>query len=265
MPDKYETISRIVREENLARVNEVSKGVTPKNTFYTRYGKRVLDVAIALPCVAVTAPINLALGIATYFDVGRPILFVQERTGKGGRRFGLAKFRNMTNDTDESGNLLPASERVTKFGAFVRKYSLDELLNFWYVLKGDMSIIGPRPLPSFFDDKYSDRHRMRLEARPGLECPTIGSHGKVRLYQEQFENDVWYVENVSLAVDVRMIWELFLMVVDRGERADHAKVGGGYFVGYDREGVAFSMRRIPEEYERRYEELVASSVGDGHE
>lgn len=248
--------------DNLEAVNRTSAAVLPRNTVYTRCVKRILDIAISFPLFVITLPINLILGIGTFIDVGFPILFKQERLGRRDKPFTLVKFRNMTNDTDEHGNLLPASERTTRFGKFVRKYSLDELLNFWFVLKGDMSIIGPRPLPVSFLSRYSDRHRMRTAVRPGLECPTIGSDGHVRLYQEQFENDVWYVENVSFAVDVRMVLALFGMVFNKRERADHAEVGGGYFVGYDRNGVAFSMRRIPAVYEDEFARLQACKAAD---
>lgn len=254
MADKCSIVAAMAARDNLAKVNEVSETVTPRKSFYGTYVKRVLDLLIALPCFLITLPINFLIGIGTLCDVGRPIFFKQKRTGKGGKPFFLVKFRNMTNETDEAGALLPAARRTTKFGRFVRKYSLDELLNFWFVLKGDMSLIGPRPLPVEFEERYSDRHRMRCAVKPGLECPTIGSDGGVRLYQEQFENDIWYVENISFLVDCKMVANLFKMVLNKNERTDHATVGGGYFVGYDKDGIAFSMRRIPEEYEREYAE-----------
>lgn len=264
--DKCSEVAKMAARDNLARVNAGSAPVNPKVTVYTRYIKRALDVAISLPAFIVTLPINIALGVGTYLDVGSPIFFKQQRLGKDDKPFDLVKFRNMTNATDAQGHLLPASERTTKFGRFVRKHSLDELLNFWFVLKGDMSIIGPRPLPTSFLERYSDRHRMRTAVKPGLECPTLGSDGHVRLYQEQFENDIWYVENVSFLVDCRMVCALFGMVFNKKERSDHADVGGGYFVGYDANGVAFSMRRIPSEYEKEFDalkRLPAGNVGGG--
>ncbi len=255
-PDKCSAIAQMVAVDNLDAVNAGSTEVCPKDTLYTRHVKRALDVLLAAPCVVMTFPVNMVLGILTYLDVGDPVLFRQSRLGKDNRPFDLVKFRNMTNETDENGNLLPASERTTKLGAFVRSKSLDELLNFWFILRGDMSFIGPRPLPVEFLDRYSDRHRQRTAVKPGLECPTLESDGHVRLYQEQFENDIWYVENVSFKVDCKMVLALFKMVFNRKERSDHAVVGGGYFVGYDSEGNAFSMRRIPEEYELRYQQLI---------
>lgn len=256
MLDKCEVIAKMVAENNLQRVNENSAPVTPKMSFYTKYIKRLIDLVVVIPVFLLLFPVNLVLGIITYFDVGFPIFFKQKRIGKDGKPFYLVKFRNMTNEKDAFGNLLPPSERVTKFGKFVRKYSLDELLNFWSILKGDMTLIGPRPMPVEFEERYSNRHRMRSAVKPGLECPCIHADGHVRLYQEQFENDVWYVENVSFLVDVKMVISLFRMVFNAKERGDHAVVGGGNFVGYNDEGEAFSMRRIPERYEKAYQELL---------
>lgn len=256
MLDKCEAIAQMAARDNLERVNRNSAPVNPRNSFYAKYVKRIIDIVVVLPVFLLLLPVNLVIGIITYFDVGRPVFFKQLRTGKDGKPFYLVKFRNMKNTTDEFGNLLPPSERVTKFGKFVRKYSLDELLNFWSILKGDMTLIGPRPLPVEFEERYSDRHKMRSAVKPGLECPCIRADGHVRLYQEQFENDVWYVENVSFLVDVKMVLSLVRMVLNTKERGDHAVVGGGNFVGYNDEGVAFSMRRIPEKYELAYAQMV---------
>lgn len=256
MINKCEAVAMMAARDNLDRVNRESKPVTVKKSFYEKYIKRIIDLTIVIPVFIMVFPVNLLIGIITIFDVGTPIFFKQERTGKNGRHFYLVKFRNMTNDKDEFGNLLPPSERVTKFGKFIRKYSLDELLNFWSIIKGDMSIIGPRPLPSSFDNRYSERHKMRNAVRPGLECPSLDAKKHIRLYQEQFENDIWYVENISFLTDVKMVFALIRMVFDTSERGDHASVGGGELVGYDENGNAFSMRRIPEIYEKEYQELL---------
>lgn len=255
MIDKCTAIAQMVAE-NREIVNKQARPVHPKKSIYAKYIKRILDLIIVVPIFLILLPVNIILGIITYFDVGRPIFFKQMRTGKDGKRFYLIKFRNMTNAKDEFGNLLPPSQRVTKWGALVRKYSLDELLNFWSILKGDMTIIGPRPLPSSFDDRYSNRHKMRILVKPGLECPSIDAKTRVRLYQEQFENDIWYVEHISFLTDIKMTIALIKLVFNANERGDHATVGGGDFVGYDDNGIAFSMRRIPKKYEDAYTRLV---------
>lgn len=118
---------------NLAHANEISSPVDPKQSFYGKYTKRVLDIVLAGTALVITAPINLYLALMTYRDVGAPIIFKQKRSGKDLKTFELVKFRNMTNEKDELGNLLPPDQRITKFGQFVRSHSLDELLNFWSV------------------------------------------------------------------------------------------------------------------------------------
>lgn len=259
MIDKCSAIAMMVKK-NREIANKQSLPVKPKNSFYAKYVKRIIDLIIVIPVFIILLPVNLLIGVVTFFDVGTPVFFKQQRTGKDGKTFNLIKFRNMTNAKDEFGNLLPPNQRVTKWGAFVRKYSLDELLNFWSILKGDMTIIGPRPLPSSFDERYSDRHKMRTAVKPGLECPSLDSKTSVRLYQEQFENDIWYVEHISFITDIKMVIALILLVFNSKERDDHAKVGGGDFVGYDDNGIAFSMRRIPEKYEKAYQEIVDDFV-----
>ncbi len=239
-----ERVADLLRETYLPHTNEISKPVVPKDTFYTRHGKRALDICISLPAFLILLPFNLLFGICTFFDVGRPIFFHQTRVGKDGQPFTITKFRNMNNAVDADGRLLPPSQRVTKFGKIMRKLSLDELLNFWSILKGDMSIIGPRPLPTVIFDRMSDRHKMRSAVRPGLECPrviTLDYEDSCK-YQRTFENDIWYVEHVSFATDVKLIFLLVKMVFSFGKRSKQASGNGvSYFVGYDADGHALSM------------------------
>lgn len=246
-----EEISRFLRERNLEKVNASSQAVYPKNTIYVKYIKRLLDVLISVPAFLVFLPLNFIFGICTFFDVGRPIFYKQTRIGRNEKPFTIVKFRNMNNNTDKDGKLLPARERITKFGYFMRKHSLDELLNFWSVLKGDMSIIGPRPLPAFFYERMSDRHKTRSAIRPGLECPrVIDVEGE--LYQKQFENDVWYVENVSFLTDIKMLILLVKMTFATKRRSSAAS-GGSYFVGYDDDGRAIYKELAIEKYRKEME------------
>ena len=245
-----EAISEFLKRRNLAKVNASSAPVHPRKTLYTRFIKRGLDLLVSFPAFVFLLPFNIIFGICTFFDVGRPIFYKQTRIGKDERPFTIVKFRNMNNNTDQDGKLLPARERVTKFGFFMRSHSLDELLNFWSILKGDMGIIGPRPLPAFFYDRMSDRHRMRSAVRPGLECPrVINVEGE--LYQKQFENDVWYVENVSFTTDIKMIILLFKMTFAKKVRTSAA--GGIYFVGYDDSGRAIYKDLAIEKYGKEME------------
>ena len=236
-------------EERLPLINEGLSDVIPSRTLYVRFGKRVVDIAVSGTALVVTLPINIFLLIGTYLDVGRPLLFKQERTGKDGESFQLVKFRNMTNECDERGELLPPSRRVTKWGAFVRKTSLDELLNFWSVFKGDMSIIGPRPLPPEYLHRYNKRHRMRVAVRPGLECPPRKTLDEVWTWQEQFDNDVWYVENLSFRTDLMMFLNLVRFAFDRKSAEARAHVNKrGTFMGYDLNGRVINVDGVPQEY-----------------
>lgn len=245
--DEEDRLVSFLRERNFDRANATAEVVVPRQNLYSRYGKRVLDVSIAAVVLLVTLPFNVVFGLLTLRDVGRPVFYKQERTGRDGKPFVMVKFRNMSDKRDSEGNLLPASERVTKFGRFMRKYSLDELLNFWSVLKGDMSIIGPRPYPTFFTERMTDRHKMRHAVRPGIECPKMISlpNEAERLYNIKLENDIWYVENISFRNDLRMVGKLFSMVFNLKVRGKHAG-SLNYFVGYDDDGFALGTREARE-------------------
>jgi len=256
-------VADALRERYLAYTNEISQPAQPRNTFYTRVVKRLLDILISLPIVLITLPFNLIFAVCTFFDVGRPLLYKQSRCGKDGKPFVMAKFRNMNNNTDENGKLLPAAQRVTRFGKFMRKFSLDELLNFWNVLIGDMSIIGPRPVPMFFDERMSDRHKQRNAVRPGLECPRVfepqGKDGKeLSAYHTKFENDIWYVEHVSFATDVKMVFKLIQMTFSMKKRGAHAS-HASYFVGYDKDGEATSLACFKKQYPQETAEILSSA------
>ncbi|MDE6789656.1 MAG: sugar transferase [Ruminococcus sp.] len=246
-----ERVAQLLREKNLDYVNSISKEVHPKNTLYTRAIKRLLDLIVSIPVFIVLLPFNAIFAVCTFFDVGSPIFYKQTRVGKNAKKFTMVKFRNMNEKKDADGRLLPPSQRVTKFGRIMRKFSLDELLNFWSIIKGDMSIIGPRPQPVFVYERLSDRHKHRSDVRPGLECPRMIHVEKEDIfrYQRTFENDVWYVENVSFATDCKMIFMLVKMVFSFKKRGNQASGNGiTYFVGYDETGTAMSMKNYQNDY-----------------
>lgn len=245
--NEIKTIGELNKEFHLAHANAIAVPVHIRDTFYTRYGKRWLDFFVSLIALIITAPVNLVLALGTYLDVGTPILFRQTRTGKGQKEFELIKFRNMTNATDSYGYLLPPEERVTRFGRFVRRTSLDELLNFWSILKGNMSIIGPRPLHAFYTPWMTDRHAARFAVRPGLECPTLDTQKEVVSWQGRFENDVWYVENCSLMLDIRLLLQLFRLVFFPNRKHEREVGESGTFIGYDVLGKAVSSRNVPDD------------------
>lgn len=244
-----ERVAQILRARNLDRVNSESEPVHYTETVYVKYIKRALDLLIAVPAFILTLPFNLVFGIITYFDVGRPVFFKQTRAGKDGKHFVMIKFRNMNEKKDEDGKLLPPSQRVTKFGHFMRKFSLDELLNFVSVIKGDMSIIGPRPMPLFIEERMSDRHRGRELVKPGIECPRVVKIDReiACAWQEEFENAVWYVEHVSFLTDIKMVFQLAKMTLNIKKRSQNAG-GLGYFVGYDDNGHATTIKRARKDF-----------------
>ena len=131
--DEEREVAQRLKEENLSKKNSRSPMVHPQKTFYVLYGKRIIDVMISLPICVLLLPVQFVLGLCTFFDVGLPLFYRQTRVGKDGRLFVLLKYRSMNNRTDESGILLPSSQRVTRFGKFMRKYSLDELWNFFFI------------------------------------------------------------------------------------------------------------------------------------
>ncbi len=252
-----------IAEDRLPRINSFVTSVKPKKSFYGKYIKRLIDIVVSFTVLIISLPINFLLFIVTVFDVGRPLFFTQKRAGKDGKVFSIFKFRSMTNKTDENGELLPPSKRVTKWGKFVRKTSLDELLNFWAILKGDMSLIGPRPLPPEYTSRYNDRHKMRLAVRPGLECPLHKRTEHLRTWQEQFENDIWYIENLSFRTDCIMILRLIQMIFDKKATKARGVVQRRAFMGYSEDGIAIALADTPEEYLIRLEKETAVSGKKG--
>lgn len=218
------------------------------NGVYVKFVKRLADILLSGIACIVLLPVNLVIAVVTFFDVGSPILFRQERIGKGGKPFYLVKFRNMTNQKNEDGVLLPPDQRVTKWGRFVRKSSLDELLNFWSILKGDMSLIGPRPMPTKYINRFSACHQQRHLVRPGLECPFHLPELAEKGWQGRLDNDVWYVKNISFTTDMKMAFLLVKKVFSKKERQASANGKTGEFIGYCDDGTVMDEWNIPRKY-----------------
>jgi len=167
--------------------------------------KRVADIAGAAVGLLVLGPLMLVVAALVWVSMGSPVLFRQLRAGYEGCPFALHKFRSMTDTRDAAGNPLPDRERVTALGRFLRKSSLDELPELWNVLKGEMSLVGPRPLVARYLDRYTPQQARRHEARPGL-TGWAQVHGRNALdWEERFVCDVWYVDHWSLWLDLRII------------------------------------------------------------
>ncbi|MBR4832333.1 MAG: sugar transferase [Butyrivibrio sp.] len=175
------------------------------NSFYSKYVKRFFDIVISLLVIVLLCWLYLILFILVRTKLGSPVLFRQARPGKDEKIFNMYKFRTMTDERDENGELLPDEVRLTKFGAFLRRWSLDELPEAFNILKGDMSLIGPRPLLVKYLPYYNERERLRHSIRPGL-TGWAQAHGRNAIsWEKKFEYDVWYVEHMSFITDIRVI------------------------------------------------------------
>ena len=176
-----------------------------KRTFYTIFLKRFFDIFLSCTAILFFSPLFILIILLEIIFHGFPIFFVQERIGKDEKKFKLIKFRSMNNKKDSKGELLPGDKRVTRFGRFLRRFSLDELPELFNIFVGQMSIIGPRPLLVCSLPFYSNRHRIRHLIKPGLALVSLKPI-KTWTWSDQFENDVWYVENCSFLVDFKMLF-----------------------------------------------------------
>jgi len=200
---------------------------------YRNFFKRVIDCCAAAVGLLVLAPLLVLLAVLVRWRLGSPALFRQQRPGLHGRPFMLVKFRSMTDARDAAGNLLPDAVRLTPFGAFLRKTSLDELPELWNVLKGEMSLVGPRPLLMEYLPLYSQEQARRHAVRPGITGWAQVNGRNALSWPEKFKLDVAYVDGVSLWMDLKTLWLTVRQVVRRegisaqGEATMPRFAGGG--------------------------------------
>lgn len=185
--------------------------------------KRVMDIAIALPAFILSAPLQLVIGALVRKWLGPPVLFRQLRPGKGERIFEMVKFRTMLEPDPQSGRVSDV-DRITPFGTWLRSTSLDELPTLWNVVKGDMSLVGPRPLLVDYLDRYSPEQRRRHAVRPGLTGLAQVSGRNKLSWPEKFELDLRYVEERCLATDAKIMGRTLLTVLARQDIASHGNV-----------------------------------------
>ena len=191
------------------------KFVEPRYGLYAKYVKRYLDVFVSLVGLLVLSPIFLLLIIVGTIEMKGNPFFTQKRPGKDGKIFNLIKFRTMTNEKDKEGNLLPDEQRLTAYGKFLRSTSLDELPELWNILKGDLSLIGPRPLLVKYLPLYNSFQRHRHDVRPGL-TGYAQVHGRNQVsWEKKFEMDVWYVQHVTFLEDLKILFETVAVVLKR--------------------------------------------------
>ena len=167
--------------------------------------KRSIDLVLTVLTLVLLSPVLIGTAILVRIYLGKPIIYRAERVGLNGQVFTLYKFRSMVDLTDEQGNQLPDSDRLTPFGEFLRKASLDELPGLFNVLRGDMSIVGPRPLSSLYKDMYSPDQNRRHNVRPGITGWSQVNGRNNLTWEEKFDLDVWYVENFSLLLDLKIL------------------------------------------------------------
>jgi lipopolysaccharide/colanic/teichoic acid biosynthesis glycosyltransferase len=168
--------------------------------------KRFLDLLVAALLLSLLLPVMIALMLVVRLRLGTPVLFRQLRPGLNGHPFLMFKFRTMTDARDHDGQLLPDSDRLTAFGRFLRASSLDELPELWNVLKGDMSMVGPRPLLLEYLDLYSPEQARRHEVRPGITGWAQVNGRNALDWEDKFKLDVWYVDNRTLWLDIKILW-----------------------------------------------------------
>ncbi len=177
--------------------------------------KRLLDLALTGPGLIMLSPVLVVLVFMVRRRLGSPVFFKQVRPGLHGAPFAMYKFRTMTDEKDAEGNLLPDGERLTKFGRFLRSTSLDELPELWNVLKGDMSLVGPRPLLMEYLERYTPEQARRHEVRPGITGWAQVNGRNALSWEDKFKLDVWYVDNRSLWLDIKILWLTLAKVFKR--------------------------------------------------
>ena len=173
---------------------------------YRKYIKRLLDIVLSLLAIIILAPLYLIISLLVLIFMGWPILFKQSRPGKNEKIFKMYKFRTMTNKKDKDGNLLPDEQRLNKFGRFLRKTSLDELPEFFCILTGKMSFIGPRPLLVKYLDYYTEEEHHRHDVRPGLTGWAQVNGRNLVNWDDRFKLDLEYVNNISFIMDIKILF-----------------------------------------------------------
>ena len=205
---------------------------------YEAFFKRFLDIVISALVIILFCWLSLILAIIVRINLGSPVLFTQDRPGKKGKIFKMYKFRSMTNQRDENGKLLSNKERLTKFGRILRSTSLDELPEFFNILKGDMSFVGPRPLLVEYLEHYNSFEMRRHEVRPGLTGLSQVCGRRDLPWKERFEKDVEYVDNITFLGDLKIVWITVKKVFKREGTAHFQGIGwiADYFNGHPRAG-----------------------------
>ncbi|PWN07794.1 sugar transferase [Rhodohalobacter mucosus] len=177
--------------------------------------KRTFDIVVSVTVLVVLSPVLIITSLLIVLKLGSPVFFTQIRPGRDGKPFRMIKFRTMTNEKDKNGKLLPNEKRMTKFGTFLRSASLDELPELFNVLKGDMSLVGPRPLLMDYLPYFTDEQYRRHEVKPGITGWAQVNGRNAIGWDKKLELDIWYVENQSFLLDLKILWLTLIKVVNR--------------------------------------------------
>ncbi len=204
------------------------QGERSKNS---RLIKSLLDRVFAAIALLMFSPLILIVAIAIYFRMGSPLIFSQPRPGKDGKIFLFYKFRTMTDERDAEGNLLDDEQRLTAFGEFLRESSLDEIPQLWNILRGDMSMVGPRPLLVRYLERYSPQQARRHEVKPGITGLAQVKGRNAITWEEKFQLDVWYIDNWSLWLDLKILVMTFVKVLRKEGIDEEGQVSSSEFIG----------------------------------
>lgn len=206
-------------------------------SIYSNYIKRGIDVVLVIVALIVLSPVLIIVAILVKKKLGSPVIFRQERPGKDGKIFSMYKFRSMTNECDENGQLLSDEIRLTEFGKKLRSTSLDELPELFNILKGDMSFIGPRPLLVKYLPLYNERQKHRHDVRPGITGYAQVNGRNSISWEEKFEKDVWYVEHISFWTDIKILCKTVAVVLAREGISSETAVTMEEFQGTSKEKI----------------------------
>lgn len=203
-----------------------------------KYVKRILDIISSLLAIIVLSPLLAVTSVLVKTKLGSPVIFKQERPGKDEKIFTLYKFRTMTDERDENGDLLPDEVRLTKFGKFLRSTSIDELPELFNILKGDMSVVGPRPLLVKYLPLYNEHQHRRHEVKPGLSGWAQVNGRNAISWEEKFDYDVDYVDNYSFLMDIKILFMTIMNVLKREGISSDTSVTMEEFMGSESKAVA---------------------------
>lgn len=198
---------------------------------YKKYFKRLLDIVLSGLALIILSPAMLIIAFLVRINLGSPVIFRQKRPGKDEKIFVMYKFRSMTDAKDKTGKLLSDDERLTKFGKWLRSTSLDELPELWNIFKGDMSIVGPRPLLVQYLSLYNDEQKKRHTVRPGLTGMSQINGRNAISWEEKFDYDIKYINKITFVADMKIIFKTIKNVLERNGISQEGKATTDYFKG----------------------------------